>query len=140
MILGTDFMQMCGPVSIDHKQHKFWFAQHQEDAINLVNNCKSHMEIPVAIIQDETIPARNTCHLTIQCKWSLAPPDATVYFDPEQSEGNGALLIFLHAIMWGNSGQVCVAVHNCSMQPAICKYSGGKIYTDTFQSTDCCVS
>ena len=38
IILGTDFMQTCGPVSIDHKQQKFWFAQHQKDAINLVNN------------------------------------------------------------------------------------------------------
>ena len=26
MILGTDFMQMCGPVSIDHEQQKFRFC------------------------------------------------------------------------------------------------------------------
>ena len=82
------------------------------------------MEIPVAIIQDETIPARSTCHLTIPCKWTPAPPDATVYFDPERSERNGALLIFPHAITRVDSGQVCVAVHNCSMQPA-------KIYANT---------
>ena len=103
---------------IDHKQQKFRFAQHQEDAINLVSNRKTYMEIPVAIVQDETIPVRSTCHLTIQCKWTPAPPDVAVYFDPEQSEGNGALLIFPHAITQVDSGQVCVAVHNCSMQPA----------------------
>ena len=27
IILGTDFMQICGPVSIDHKQKNFWFSK-----------------------------------------------------------------------------------------------------------------
>ena len=40
IILGTDFMKTCGPVSIDHRTQRFWFNNNPRGAVKLVDNTK----------------------------------------------------------------------------------------------------
>ena len=66
-ILGTDFMTKCGPVAIDHKNKLFWFDGQPQQAISVISKPKKFKHIPVALINDITVPPRSACHMPVQC-------------------------------------------------------------------------
>ena len=74
-------MTKCGPVVIDHKNKLFWFDGQPQQATSIISKPKNFKHIPVALINDITVPPRSACRVPVQCNCPVTLTNTDVQFD-----------------------------------------------------------
>ena len=78
-------MAKCGPIAIDHRNKLFWFDDQPQQMIPLINRLKKFKHIPVALINDITVPPRSACCAPVQCNCPVTLTNSDAQFDGNEN-------------------------------------------------------